>query len=95
MSTSIAGPKPKTATRRLPREQRRQAILAGATQAFARAGFAATSMSDVASASGITQLIVYRHFESKADLYRAVLECRVLEEEAFEALLESLAGSPR
>jgi len=76
MSTSVADPKPKpkTATRRLPREQRREAILAGATRAFARAGFAATSMSDVASASGITQLIVYRHFESKADLYRAVLE---------------------
>ncbi len=30
-------------------------------------------MMDVATASGITQLIVYRHFESKEELYRAVL----------------------
>jgi AcrR family transcriptional regulator len=30
-------------------------------------------MDDVAVASGITRLIVYRHFESKAELYRAVL----------------------
>jgi AcrR family transcriptional regulator len=74
VSTSIAESSSKGPTRRLPREQRREVILAGATRAFGRAGFAATSMSDVASASGITQLIVYRHFESKADLYRAVLE---------------------
>jgi len=31
-------------------------------------------MEDVAAASGITKLIVYRHFSSKEDLYRAVLE---------------------
>lgn len=31
-------------------------------------------MEDVAAEAGITKLIVYRHFESKEDLYRAVLE---------------------
>src|SRR5947208_5057218 len=31
-------------------------------------------MEDVAAASGITKLIVYRHFESKEELYRAVLQ---------------------
>jgi AcrR family transcriptional regulator len=31
-------------------------------------------MEDVAAASGITKLIVYRHFDSKEELYRAVLE---------------------
>jgi AcrR family transcriptional regulator len=30
-------------------------------------------MADVAAASGVTPLIVYRHFASKEDLYRAVL----------------------
>lgn len=30
-------------------------------------------MDEIAAESGITKLIVYRHFESKADLYRAVL----------------------
>jgi AcrR family transcriptional regulator len=62
------------APRRLPRAARREAILRAATQAFAGAGYAATSMADVARASGITQLIVYRHFDSKEDLYRAVLQ---------------------
>jgi AcrR family transcriptional regulator len=50
------------------------AILAGAATAFAERGFAGTSMEEIAAASGITKLIVYRHFESKADLYHAVLE---------------------
>ena len=58
----------------LPREERRDAILRAAATAFARTGFAATSMEDVAAACGITKLIVYRHFESKEELYRAVLE---------------------
>jgi AcrR family transcriptional regulator len=49
-------------------------ILRGAAVAFARSGYAATSMEEIAAASGITKLIVYRHFESKEALYRAVLQ---------------------
>jgi len=63
---------------RLRRPERRAAIIDGAARAFARGGFAATSMADVAAASGVTHLIVYRHFESKEALYEAVLE-RALE----------------
>ena len=58
----------------LSRAERQEGILRGAAQAFARSGYAATSMEDVAAASGITKLIVYRHFDSKEELYRAVLE---------------------
>jgi AcrR family transcriptional regulator len=58
----------------LPRAERQEGILRGAAEAFARSGYAATSMEDVAAASGITKLIVYRHFDSKEELYRAVLE---------------------
>jgi AcrR family transcriptional regulator len=57
----------------LSREERQASILAAAATTFARAGFAATSMDDVAAAAGITKLIVYRHFASKEELYRAVL----------------------
>jgi AcrR family transcriptional regulator len=43
-------------------------------------------MDDVAAASGITRLILYRHFSGKSDLYRAVL-LRVTErlEQEFKA----------
>jgi AcrR family transcriptional regulator len=42
--------------------------------AFASSGFADTSMEDVAAACGVTKLIVYRHFESKEELYREILQ---------------------
>ncbi len=63
---------------RMRRPERRAAIIDGAAGAFARGGYAATSMADVAAASGVSHLIVYRHFASKEVLYEAVLE-RALE----------------
>lgn len=60
--------------RRLRRTARREQILAAATCAFARGGFAATSLDDVAVEAGVSRVILYRHFASKADLYRAVLD---------------------
>jgi AcrR family transcriptional regulator len=65
-------------TRQLPREERYESILRWAAEAFAQTGFAHTSMDDVAAACGITKLIVYRHFDSKEELYRAILQ-RVFE----------------
>jgi AcrR family transcriptional regulator len=58
----------------LSRSERQEAILKGAATAFAAKGFASTSMEEVAAASGITKEIVYRNFDSKEELYRAVLE---------------------
>jgi AcrR family transcriptional regulator len=60
--------------RRLRRAQRREQILAAATEAFARSGFAATSLDDIAAQAGITRVLLYRHFDSKSDLYQAVLD---------------------
>ena len=60
--------------RRLRRAERREQLLAAATQAFARTGFAATSLDDIAEQAGISRVLLYRHFESKTDLYRAVLD---------------------
>jgi AcrR family transcriptional regulator len=61
-------------TRRLPRAQRREQILTAATSAFARSGFAATSLDDVATEAGVTRMVLYTHFESKTALYQAVLD---------------------
>ena len=69
--------------RRMRRADRREQILDAATRAFARAGFTATGLDDVAAEAGITRVLLYRHFDSKADMYRAVLErvCRRLAEQ--------------
>jgi AcrR family transcriptional regulator len=61
-------------SQRMRRADRREQILRAAARAFGRAGFAATSLDDVAREAGVTRAILYRHFDSKADLYRAVLD---------------------
>ena len=47
--------------------------MAAATEAFAASGFAPTSLDEVAAAAGVARVILYRHFDSKADLYEEVL----------------------
>lgn len=60
--------------RRLPRDARRELILRAAADVIGRRGYAAASMDEVAAAAGVTKLIVYRHFASKAELHRATLK---------------------
>ncbi|GAA4901665.1 TetR family transcriptional regulator [Stackebrandtia albiflava] len=67
-------PEPTPAPRRLPRAARRDQILAAATRAFARTGYTDTAVDDITAEAGISKVILYRHFESKADLYRSVLD---------------------
>jgi AcrR family transcriptional regulator len=91
--------------RRLRRAERREQILDAATRAFARAGFSATGLDHVATEAAITRVLLYRHFDSKADLYRAVLDraCQRLEErvgvadfddDSIPALLRAAAADP-
>ena len=67
------GDGPRRGTTRLPRAQRRAQIIETAAGAFLQAGFDATSMEDVAENAGISRLLVYRNFDTKRHLYRAVL----------------------
>jgi AcrR family transcriptional regulator len=58
---------------RLPAQARREQILEVAIEVFARNGFHSTSMNDVADAAGVTKPVLYQHFDSKQDLYMALL----------------------
>jgi AcrR family transcriptional regulator len=62
-----------TQAKRLPAEQRRGMITRAAGRLFARHGYAATRLADVAAAAGVSKPIVYRHFESKKALYMSLL----------------------
>jgi len=55
--------------RRLTAEQRRQQLVAVALELFARRGYRATTMDDIAEAAGVTKPLVYQHFSSKRALY--------------------------
>jgi AcrR family transcriptional regulator len=59
--------------KRLPAAERRLAIQRAAGPLFARHGYGAATLDEIAAAAGVTKPIVYRHFESKKDLYLALL----------------------
>jgi AcrR family transcriptional regulator len=65
------------AKRRLTREESkartRQELLRAAQRLFLRNGFVATSLSDIAEEAGLTKGAVYSNFESKEDLFLALL----------------------
>jgi len=73
--------------RRLSAAARREVILNAALDAFAGSGFHETSLDDVASRAGISKALIYEHFDSKRELYEALLETYVHE------LLERVGGA--
>jgi TetR/AcrR family transcriptional regulator len=58
---------------RLPAEQRKAAVLDCACTMFATGSYRGTTTAEIAKQAGITEPILYRHFESKRELYLAVL----------------------
>jgi AcrR family transcriptional regulator len=59
---------------RLTATARREQILDVALVVFARSGFHGASMNDIADAAGVTKPVLYQHFDSKRDLYGALLD---------------------
>jgi AcrR family transcriptional regulator len=59
--------------RLLHRAERAANILEAASRVFARGGYAGTSMDEIAAEAGVSKLMLYRHFNSKRELYQAVL----------------------
>lgn len=55
-------------------EQKRAAILAAASESFAKEGFHATTMDGVASRANVSKRTVYNHFASKDDLFDALVD---------------------
>ena len=68
-------------------EDTRIAVLDAAEGLFARSGFAAATLDDVASHARVTKGAVYHHFDSKHALFRAVVD------RLFQRLVDDLAKS--
>ena len=60
-------------TARLSADARREQILDVAIDVFGRSGYYGASMNDIADAAGVTKPVLYQHFDSKSDLYSALL----------------------
>jgi AcrR family transcriptional regulator len=61
-------------TPRLPGPERRAAVLTCACRVFSRGSYHGTTTAEIAREAGVTEPILYRHFESKRDLYLACLD---------------------
>jgi AcrR family transcriptional regulator len=58
---------------RLSRGERHGLILESATEVFGTRGYHNVSMDDIAEQAGISKALVYQHFDSKDELYLAVM----------------------
>lgn len=68
----------------------REAILGSAVAAFARQGYAGTSVEDILRATGLSKPTLYYYFGSKAGLFRAILDFAY--DESFSLMQERVAG---
>src|SRR5713101_3679036 len=81
-----------TATRQTA-EERREAVLKAAAEAFARSGLHGTSTEEIATAAGISQPYLFRLFGTKRALYVATVErCMAETLEIFRTASRGLRG---
>lgn len=59
---------------RMSRADRRESIVDAALRTFSRLGFRGATTRRLAQAAGITEVTLFRHFPTKEDLFRAVLD---------------------
>ena len=59
---------------RMAAEDRRLQILRVAVSLFSQRGFGGTTTKEIAQASGVSEAMVFRHFATKQELYRAILD---------------------
>ncbi len=59
---------------RLPASARREQLIEVASDLFSRNGFNGTTTREIAVAAGVTEAIIFRHFETKEQLYKAIID---------------------
>ncbi len=76
---------------RLRAPERRAALLECACRVFSEGSYRGSTTSEIAAEAGVTEPVLYRHFESKRELYLACLdEAWERLREAFEARIAEL-----
>lgn len=60
--------------RRMPGPARRAEVLSAAVECFARSGYRATSMGEIATSADVARPVLYDHFPSKKALFLEVLD---------------------
>jgi AcrR family transcriptional regulator len=79
-----------TQRQRVPGAVRREQILAVATELFARQGFHGTTTRAIANQAGVKEIILFRLFPTKQDLYWAVIEAKCAAGPGLEGITQLL-----
>jgi len=78
---------------RMKSEERRAAIVDAAIHLFAEKGFRGATTRELSAVLGVSEPVIYQHFETKGDLYRAIIDTKSQEGHQrgaeFLSLLES------
>jgi TetR/AcrR family transcriptional regulator, fatty acid metabolism regulator protein len=74
------------------RAEKRERILSAAERVFARRGFFAARVSEIAKDAGVADGTIYLYFKSKDDLLISLFEARM--KQVNGALREAIAGTP-
>ena len=61
---------------RMTGDKRREQILETAVNLFSQRGFKGTTTKEIARAAGVSEAMVFRHFENKDALYEAILDTK-------------------
>ncbi len=83
-----------TRTTRITGEQRRERIIDAAIELFASRGFAATTTRELAEAAGVSEAALYLHFDTKEDLYQAIIRRKAREGAVLGERLRAMTDEP-
>jgi AcrR family transcriptional regulator len=61
---------------RIPGEERRRLIIESAARLFSQHGFGGTTTREIARAVGVSEATVFKHFDTKEQLYAAIIEAK-------------------
>lgn len=71
----------------------RAGLLSAAEIKFAQCGYARTSVQDIVDATKLTKPVLYYHFESKAGIYKAIVD--FAHDECYRLMQEAIASSDK
>lgn len=92
LANASEGASPHPSRQRLSSAERKKAIVQAAIELFSQRGFRGTTTRELAAAVGVTEPVLYQHFETKRDLYKALVEAIIAEVNGSDAeRLERLA----
>jgi AcrR family transcriptional regulator len=90
MEAAASKSRPTPSRRRISGGERRESILALTSRAFAERGYDGVRTAELAKSAGVSEALIYQHFRTKAELYRAAVDRSA---EILEDRLGTAAGS--